>query len=55
MPDYNRYLAIMAWARKRWTTIDEDGRGWLPIRMGGEPTVYTRVEMAAARRYLGMA
>ena len=47
---YDRYLAIVAWARKRYTRD-----GWLTTHEGGRPSVFTRIENAAARRYLGIA
>ena len=50
MDRFDRYLAIVAWAKRRYTRD-----GWLTIKIGGKPTVYTRIEMAAARRYLGTA
>ena len=50
MNNIDRYLAIVAWAKPRYTRD-----GWLTIKIGGKPTVYTRIEMAAARRYLDTA
>lgn len=45
--DVNRYLAIVEWARRRYT---HDGR--LTISIGGEPSFYSRIEYAAFRRYV---
>ncbi len=43
----DRYLAIVAWARKRYTKS-----GWLTIRIGERATRYTRIECAAFAKYL---
>lgn len=43
-----RYLKIVAWARKRYTRA-----GRLVISIGGEPQAYKRIECAAWDRYMG--
>ena len=49
MPDHDRYLRLVHWARDRYAR-----NGRLPISRGGSPLAFARVERAAARRYLGM-
>jgi len=45
----NRYLAIELWARKRYAE-----NGQIVLYRGKTPSRYTRIEHAAARRYLGV-
>lgn len=51
-----RYLALVAWARRRYRThaLAPGGRQVteLVTHRRGEPTRYTRIERAAWRRYL---
>lgn len=49
-PDADRYLAVMAWARLRYTKA-----GSLVVSVGGVPTTYTKIERAAWGRYMGAA
>ena len=49
-PNINRYVRIMAWAYRRYTV---GGISYAYRR--GQPTKYTRIELAAARKYLGVA
>lgn len=44
----DRYLAIVRWAEKRYTGAN----GRIVISKGGHPATFTRVECAAAERYL---
>jgi hypothetical protein len=44
----DRYLEIVEWARQRYTGAN----GRLVISKGGHPATYSRIEDAAARRYL---
>ena len=48
MKNDDRYLAIVRWARRRYARA-----GWVTISVGGAPSIYGRIEAAAARRYLG--
>jgi hypothetical protein len=41
-----KYLRLMAWARKRYTKNNR-----LVTYIGGEPSVYNRIERAAWARY----
>jgi hypothetical protein len=41
-----KYLRLMAWARKRYTKGNR-----LVTYIGGEPSVYNRIERAAWARY----
>ena len=43
----DRYLKIVRWAERRYTI-----NGRLVLRVGGIPTVFTRIEMAAWQRYM---
>lgn len=43
----DRYVDIVMWARARYTV-----GGLLEIQRGGEPSVYTRIERAAFKRYV---
>lgn len=52
----DRYLAINAWLKKRYTG-KAVGRfdcqpGWLITNAGGEPTTYSRLDLAFFRRYV---
>lgn len=44
-----RYLLIVDWARNRYT----DARGYLTIDTGGIASRFSRIENAAAVKYLG--
>lgn len=46
----DRYLAIVEWARRRYTRA-----GRLVISIGAAASRYSRIESAAAVRYLGCA
>jgi hypothetical protein len=46
----DRYLAIVGWARKRYTRA-----GMLTISVGGVPSAYSRIESAAWGRYMAGA
>lgn len=46
----DRYLAIVAWARRRYT-LD----GVLTIQVGSRPSKFSLIEDMAAQRYLGCA
>lgn len=43
----DRYLEIVRWARRRYTV-----RGELVLQIGERPSAYTRIEDAAAAKYL---
>ncbi len=43
----DRYLKIVAWARRRYRRAD----GSILISIGGRPSIYSRIEAAAFRRY----
>ncbi len=43
----DRYLAIVAWLRARYTVSDQ-----IIISVGGMPSAYSRIEQAAAKKYL---
>lgn len=43
----DRYLAIVGWARKRYT----DSKGLLVLSKGSQLSVYSRIEQAAWRKY----
>ena len=43
----DRYLAIVAWARKRYTYA-----GWLTISIGKRLSRYSRIEEAAFAKYV---
>jgi hypothetical protein len=45
---FDRYIKLMAWARERYT-VD----GVLTVMIGNQPTAYTRIEQAAAAKFLG--
>ena len=49
-PDIARYVRIMAWANRRYTV---GGIRYAYRRC--QPTKYTRIELAAAQKYLGVA
>ena len=49
--DRDRYLRLCRWAQRRYAS----GDGRLVISRGGVPSAYSRVEEAAARRYLGFS
>ena len=49
LPDHDRYLRLVHWARDRYAR-----NGRLPISRGNSPLAFARVERAAAKRYLGM-
>lgn len=46
--DIDRYLAVVKWARRRYTRSD----GHLPISIGGKPATSVRIEQAAFERYV---
>lgn len=48
MTKYDRYLAIVHWARSRYTS-----QGFLIVKVGNVPSKYTLIERAAAAKYLG--
>ena len=43
----NKYLAIVEWARNRYSS-----NGRLVISTGGIPSVYSRIESAAFNKYM---
>jgi hypothetical protein len=47
-PATSKYLAIVRWARHRYS---KDGR--IATFVGGQPSPFTRIEDAAAAKYLG--
>ena len=49
MNKYDRYLKLVRWAQDRYTT-----NGSLIISIGLNPSTYTRIERAAAAKFLGM-
>lgn len=50
----DRYLAVEAWARARWSYLNARGeRCWLAVGLRGVPGRVARVEDLAAVRYLG--
>jgi hypothetical protein len=46
---YDRYLALTLWAAARY----RDREGVLVLSCDGALSTYSRIEMAAAKRYLG--
>jgi len=44
----DRYLKIVAWASRRYA---DRKTGMITVSIGGRPSVYTRIELAAFRRY----
>lgn len=44
----DRYLAIAQWARRRYSS-----GGVLVVSVGGKPSRYSRIELAAWKRYMG--
>ncbi len=42
----DRYLAINAWLKKRYSV-----NGWLTVSIGGEPTTYSKLDLAFFERY----
>ena len=44
----DRYLKIVAWAHNRYANAET---GAITISVGGRPTMYSRIEAAAFRRY----
>jgi len=48
MTQYDRYLRVVYWAQKRYTV-----GGLLVTYKGLVPAKYTRIERAAARKFLG--
>ena len=51
-PNIRRYIRIMAWSYRRY--VAEDSNVLITHRRR-QPTKYTRIELAAAKRYLGIA
>jgi len=49
MQDIDRYMRLMKWAAARYSQ-----HGRLPLSRGNTLLAFTRLERAAARRYLGM-
>jgi hypothetical protein len=47
----DRYLRLMHWARKRYT----DDRGRLTISIGGATSIFSRIELAAARKFMKLS
>ena len=45
-----KYLRIVKWARRRYTI-----NGALTISMGGNPSIYARIERAAWNRHMSAA
>ncbi|HET7675652.1 MAG TPA: hypothetical protein VFL54_09045 [Gammaproteobacteria bacterium] len=45
----NAYLRLARWAKRRYARD-----GYIALDVGGEPTLYSRIESAAARKYLGV-
>lgn len=45
----DRYLRIVRWAQRRYTN-----GGYLVISRGEAPSIYTRIEQAAFRRYMAL-
>lgn len=48
MRDIDRYLKLAMWARKRYAV-----NGKLIVNIGGKPTLYSRIEDAAAVKFMG--
>lgn len=48
MKNVDRYLKIVRWAQDRY----RDENGFLPLRKGGAPLAYLRIEAAAFARYM---
>ena len=44
----DRYLRLVNWAKRRYTNRDTHS---LTISVGGRPSIYSRIEAAAFRRY----
>lgn len=50
-PDgFSRYLRLVRWSRKRY----EDAKGSVVLSIGGVPSLHSRIELAAARKFLHM-
>jgi hypothetical protein len=50
-PDgFARYLRMVRWAGKRYA----DAKGRVVVSIGGMPSLYSRIELAAARKFLHM-
>lgn len=48
MNNVDRYLKIVRWAAERY----RDENGFLPLRKGGAPLAYLRIEAAAFARHI---
>jgi len=48
MSKFDRYLRVVIWAQRRYIKD-----GYLITHVGLNPSVYTRIEYAATRKYLG--
>lgn len=46
--NHDRYLRVVYWARARYT----DNTGLLVISRGGNPSMFSRIEAAAWRKYI---
>jgi hypothetical protein len=44
----DRYLAINAWLKKRYTAEN----GWLTLSIGAKPTRYSQLDLAFFKRYI---
>lgn len=49
MDKYKKYLKIVTWARRRYT-VD----GVLVLSIGTAPSTYSKIEIIAAAKYLGV-
>lgn len=45
---HDRYLSIVEWARKRY----QDANGTIILDTGGVPSVYSKIEEMAWRKYI---
>lgn len=48
MNRFDRYLKLVRWAGNRY----RQANGYLITSVGGVPSVYSHIELAAARKYL---
>ena len=46
----SRYLLVCHWAQKRYTGKTT---GYYTVSVGGEPSIYSRIEELAWRKYMG--